>query len=144
MDRRRPRSPPVYGRHRSTESSSGTTDLSSLANPRSPMPPTGGNISGIKRSQNVAAKAAAERLAHVMATQTVDDHEDDDEDEDLSTGGVGPFRFGAPRQITGSNGGGSGRFSSGLGVGLKMNRSPSPAVLFFFLFFHLSSLLAII
>lgn len=94
------------------------------------MPPTGGNISGIKRSQNVAAKAAAERLAHVMATQTVDDHEDDDEDEDLSTGGVGPFRFGAPRQITGSNGGGSGSFGSALGVGLKMNRSPSPAVLF--------------
>ncbi|KAK2459226.1 coiled-coil protein [Trifolium repens] len=46
-------------------------------------------ISTIKRTQNVAAKAAAQRLAQVMASQAADDDEDDDED-DLG------FRYSAP------------------------------------------------
>ncbi|RDX89066.1 Coiled-coil domain-containing protein SCD2, partial [Mucuna pruriens] len=35
-------------------------------------------ISTVKRNQNVAAKAAAQRLAQVMASQTADDEEEDD------------------------------------------------------------------
>ncbi|XP_058774603.1 coiled-coil domain-containing protein SCD2-like [Vicia villosa] len=45
-------------------------------------------ISTIKRTQNVAAKAAAQRLAQVMASHTADD--DDDDDDDLG------FRYSAP------------------------------------------------
>ncbi|KAJ1375942.1 coiled-coil domain-containing protein [Sesbania bispinosa] len=37
---------------------------------------TGTGISTIKRTQNVAAKAAAQRLAQVMASQTADDDDD--------------------------------------------------------------------
>ncbi|KAK9278128.1 hypothetical protein L1049_027687 [Liquidambar formosana] len=44
-------------------------------------------LSTVKRTQNVAAKAAAQRLAQVMASQMADDDEDDD---DLG------FRYSAP------------------------------------------------
>lgn len=46
-------------------------------------------MSNVKRTQNIAARAAAQRLAQVMASQTTDeDDEDDDDDVDL--------RFAAP------------------------------------------------
>lgn len=48
-------------------------------------------FSTVKRTQNVAAKAAAQRLAQVMASQTAGDSDDDDHD-DL----VLPFRQEAP------------------------------------------------
>ncbi|KAK4597493.1 hypothetical protein RGQ29_015141 [Quercus rubra] len=47
-------------------------------------------FSTVKRTQNFAAKAAAQRLAQVMASQTADD--DDDEDDDSGLG----FRYSAP------------------------------------------------
>lgn len=68
-------------------------------------------ISTVKRTQNVAAKAAAQRLAQVMASQTVDD-DDDDDDEDLG------FRYSAPPPLT-------------LSTRNATHRSLSPAVRFF-------------
>lgn len=50
-------------------------------------------ISNIKRNQNYAAKAAAQRLAQVMASQAADngiDEDDDDGNDDID------FRFAAP------------------------------------------------
>lgn len=68
---------------------------------------TGTGISTIKRTQNVAAKAAAQRLAQVMASQTADNEEDDD---DLG------FRYTAPPPLSIS------RHST------STHRSSSPAV----------------
>lgn len=75
----------------------------------------GGGISTVKRTQNVAAKAAAQRLAQVMASQTAVAAADDDDDED----DLG-FRYTAPPPLSLSRG---------------SAKSPSPAVRFFpFLF----------
>ncbi|GMP34263.1 hypothetical protein CsSME_00007207 [Camellia sinensis var. sinensis] len=63
----------------------------------------GTGLSTIKRNQNFAAKAAVQRLAQVMASQTADD-DDDDEDDD-------GFRIGAPSSVNSIP-----------------NRSPSPAL----------------
>ncbi|CAL5373115.1 unnamed protein product [Camellia sinensis] len=63
----------------------------------------GTGLSTIKRNQNFAAKAAAQRLAQVMASQTAAD-DDDDEDDD-------GFRIGAPSSVNSIP-----------------NRSPSPAL----------------
>lgn len=126
MDRRRNASP-VYSRQWSGGSSStgSSSPARSPAHPQSRLPPVAG-MSTIKRTQNFAAKAAAQRLAQVMASQTVDD---DEEDDDLG------FRFGAPsfssRNLKPS-GGGNGNSSVGgsfSNVSIsKPNRSPSPAV----------------
>ncbi|KAE9618630.1 hypothetical protein Lalb_Chr02g0144731 [Lupinus albus] len=51
-------------------------------------------ISTVKRTQNLAAKAAAQRLAQVMASQTVADDDDDDDDDDLD------FRYTAPPPLS--------------------------------------------
>lgn len=71
----------------------------------------GGGISTVKRTQNVAAKAAAQRLAQVMASQTAVAADDDDDDED----DLG-FRYTAPPPLSLSRG---------------SAKSPSPAVRFF-------------
>lgn len=126
MDRRRNGSP-VYSRQWSGGSSStgSSSPARSPAHPQSRLPPVAG-MSTIKRTQNFAAKAAAQRLAQVMASQTVDD---DEEDDDLG------FRFGAPSFSSGNlkpGSGGTGNSSSGgafSNVSIsKPNRSPSPAV----------------
>ncbi|KAG5076057.1 hypothetical protein JHK84_057288 [Glycine max] len=65
----------------------------------------GGGISTVKRTQNVAAKAAAQRLAQVMASQTADD--DDDDEDDLG------FRYTAPPPLS---------------LSRSSARSPSPAL----------------
>ncbi|XP_060213552.1 coiled-coil domain-containing protein SCD2 [Lycium barbarum] len=49
-------------------------------------------MSNIKRTQNVAAKAAAQRLAQVMASQAATGNDDDDDDDNDDVG----FRFAAP------------------------------------------------
>ncbi|XP_027168816.1 coiled-coil domain-containing protein SCD2-like isoform X1 [Coffea eugenioides] len=90
MDRRTTESL-VYARQWSGGSSStgSSSPAGSPAHPRSRLPPATGGMSTIKRTQNVAAKAAAQRLAQVMASQATAD--DDDDDDDLG------FRFaGAP------------------------------------------------
>ncbi|CAJ1977830.1 unnamed protein product [Sphenostylis stenocarpa] len=71
---------------------------------------TATGISTVKRTQNVAAKAAAQRLAQVMASQTADD--DDEDEDDLG------FRYTAPPPLSLSRN--SAKSASTL-------RSPSPA-----------------
>ncbi|KAJ6676413.1 MYOSIN [Salix viminalis] len=120
MDRRT--ESPVYARQWSSDSrGSSSTGSSSPAHPNSRL---GSSMSTIKRTQNVAAKAAAQRLAQVMASsQTAD--EDDDEDDDLE------FRFPArPTPVSASSGFGSvNHRGSNNGVSItRPNRSPSPAL----------------
>ncbi|KAI3768907.1 hypothetical protein L6452_00003 [Arctium lappa] len=70
MDQTRAASP-VYPRKWSSESSTTTTSLSPARYHHSLSSSTTG-ISNIKRTQNVAAKAAAQRLAQVMASRATD------------------------------------------------------------------------
>lgn len=92
---------PIYPRKWSSESSA-TTAAAAAAAASPAMSPgryhhsrssSNSGISNIKRNQNVAAKAAAQRLAQVMASQNTDIDADDDDDDDLD------FRF-APTSIT--------------------------------------------
>lgn len=108
--------------------SGGSSSTGSSSPARSPAHPQSrlGQPSGystIKRTQNVAAKAAAQRLAQVMASQTTDNDDDDDEDDDLG------FRFAAPTSFgnNSASNNGSGSALSGISFG-KPNRSPSPAL----------------
>ncbi|KAM7484010.1 hypothetical protein LguiA_000019 [Lonicera macranthoides] len=94
MDRNRTASP-VYTRQWSSESSvtsaaSSSPVMSPARHHHSRSSSTTG-ISNIKRTQNFAAKAAAQRLAQVMASQSSADNDDDDDDEEMG------FRFAAPR-----------------------------------------------
>ncbi|CAI9786866.1 unnamed protein product [Fraxinus pennsylvanica] len=124
MNRNRTESP-VYTRQWSGGSSStgSSSPLGSPAHPRSRLPPAGTGMSTIKRTQNVAAKAAAQRLAKVMASKTPNDDEDE-EDDDLG------FRFGPPPPSSVSSRIDSNNSSNGLSaISLsKLNRSPSPAL----------------
>ncbi|EYU37358.1 hypothetical protein MIMGU_mgv1a004629mg [Erythranthe guttata] len=56
-------------------------------------------ISTIKRNQNFAAKAAAQRLAQVMASQSAADDDDDDDDIGDSDGDLG-LRFNPPLPLS--------------------------------------------
>ncbi|KAJ8449519.1 hypothetical protein Cgig2_005541 [Carnegiea gigantea] len=88
MDRRRAMSP-VYGRQWSNSSSNDSSSpAASPAHSRHSSLGGAGGFSTVKRTQNVAAKAAARRLAQVMASQTATDDEEDDDDLGL--------RFGPP------------------------------------------------
>ncbi|KAL3025497.1 hypothetical protein AAZX31_04G182800 [Glycine max] len=132
MDRRRNASP-VYARQWSGGSSStgSSSPAMSPAHPQSRLGPTSATgLSTVKRTQNVAAKAAAQRLARVMASQntTADDGEDDD---DLD------FRFSAPSPASlssFSSNSGSNRSASANATAIppisvaRPNRSPSPAL----------------
>ncbi|KAG5050030.1 hypothetical protein JHK85_011133 [Glycine max] len=132
MDRRRNASP-VYARQWSGGSSStgSSSPAMSPAHPQSRLGPTSATgLSTVKRTQNVAAKAAAQRLARVMASQntTADDGEDDD---DLD------FRFSAPSPASlssFSSNSGSNRSASTNATAIppisvaRPNRSPSPAL----------------
>ncbi|KAJ8569652.1 hypothetical protein K7X08_006229 [Anisodus acutangulus] len=79
-------------------------------------------MSNIKRTQNVAAKAAAQRLAQVMASQAATGNDDDDDDDD----DLG-FRFAAPTppSFSRSNGNSSNAIKPPI---LSSNRSSSPAL----------------
>ncbi|KAI9125470.1 hypothetical protein K1719_002888 [Acacia pycnantha] len=109
MDRQRTQSP-VSLRHWSSES--GIT--SPARNGHHARSSSASGISNIKRTQNVAAKAAAQRLAQVMASQTPDDDEEDDYD-------LG-FRYTAPPPLSLS------RTSKSSVPPATTNRSPSPAL----------------
>nr|GMC69111.1 coiled-coil domain-containing protein SCD2-like isoform X1 [Ipomoea batatas] len=124
MDRRRTESP-VYVRQWSGGSSStgSSSPAGSPAHPRSRLPPTVAGMSNIKRSQNVAAKAAAQRLAQVMASSQTP--EEDDEDDDLGFRRPSNTFSGNGRSHSNSNSYGS-DFSA-ISVA-KPNRSPSPAL----------------
>lgn len=119
MDRTRSDST-VIGRQWSSES--GATGTSSPAMSPSlyhhSRSASATGISNIKRTQNFAAKAAAQRLAQVMASQTADDDEDD-EDDDLG------FRYSAPPPPAFSRTVISGKPAV---PASRVTRSPSPGV----------------
>ncbi|XP_010503528.1 PREDICTED: coiled-coil domain-containing protein SCD2 isoform X2 [Camelina sativa] len=133
MDRRRAGSP-VYGRQWS-ESSNSTEATSPAMSPahRKQLGGVGG-FSTVKRTQNVAAKAAAQRLAKVMALQNKDNGDDDDEDEDedlslrFASPSLKPARH-APSSLS-STGSNSSNGNSNLPAVsfVPRNRSPSPAL----------------
>lgn len=115
---------PVYSRQRSAASSTSTNSSSSPS--RSPAHPAAAAhhhhvrsgstaLSNIKRTQNYAAKAAAQRLAQVMASQS----NDDDDEDDM------PFRYGSTPS---SNSYASTNSIHNLGSSAKATRSPSPAL----------------
>ncbi|KAJ4847071.1 scaffold protein Scd2 [Turnera subulata] len=97
-------------------------------------------LSTIKRNKNYAAKAAAQRLAQVMASQTTGDDDDDDEEEgvgDIANGGVGDlgFRYAPPPLSFSRNGGRSrpavpvaSRTTTAPTPSTATTRSPSPAL----------------
>ncbi|XP_019243983.1 PREDICTED: coiled-coil domain-containing protein SCD2-like isoform X2 [Nicotiana attenuata] len=124
MDRRRTGSP-VYARQWSGGSSStgSSSPAGSPAHPRARLPPTVTGMSTIKRTQNVAAKAAAQRLAQVMASSQPPP-DDDEDDDDLG------FRRPTAAFSTNDRRSNSNSKSSGLSaISLaKPNRSPSPAL----------------
>ncbi|KAF7123340.1 hypothetical protein RHSIM_Rhsim12G0180400 [Rhododendron simsii] len=76
MDRSRTGSP-VHTRQWSGSSTGSSSPAMSPLHPNA-RPPNG--VSTVRRTQNVAAKAAAQRLARVMASQTAEDDEEDDDD----------------------------------------------------------------
>lgn len=120
MDRRRTDSPSYTRQWSGGSSSTGSSSpVMSPAHPQSRLASAAG-ASTIKRTQNVAAKQAAMRLARVMASQTPDDNEDED-DDDLG------FRYSAPPPPLPAalrNNNYNNSFAS------RVNRSPSPAVIF--------------
>ncbi|KZV20609.1 hypothetical protein F511_32112 [Dorcoceras hygrometricum] len=62
---------------------------------------SGSGISNIKRTQNYAAKAAAQRLAQVMASQSAADNEDDEDDDGEEDNGRGlGLRFNPPLPLS--------------------------------------------
>ncbi|KAJ6712949.1 FAS-BINDING FACTOR-LIKE PROTEIN [Salix purpurea] len=86
-------------------------------------------LSSIKRNQNVAAKAAAQRLAQVMASQTADDDDDENDGDDLG------FRYSAPPPLSFSRNANSNNTNvtttskaSSTAASSRINRSPSPAL----------------
>ena len=120
MEQRRTDSP-LYGRQWSSESNITAGDSSPVMSParnRHARSSSSSGISNIKRTQNFAAKAAAQRLAQVMASQTAD--EDEDEDDDLG------FRYSAPPPLSLSRNANNGVKSAV--PSSKTTRSPSPAV----------------
>ncbi|XP_031262888.1 coiled-coil domain-containing protein SCD2-like [Pistacia vera] len=130
MDRNRTDSP-VYGRQWSSESGSISSPVVSPARHHHARSSSVSGMSTIKRNQNFAAKAAAQRLAQVMASQTADD--DDDGDDDLG------FRYSAPPPLSlslsrnvnsGSNAATATTGSNKPAVtSSRTTRSPSPASL---------------
>ncbi|KAM0034753.1 putative Coiled-coil domain-containing protein SCD2 [Helianthus debilis subsp. tardiflorus] len=122
MDRKRTESPSYTRQWSGGSSSTGSSSPAmSPAHPQSRLGQPSG-YSTIKRTQNVAAKAAAQRLAQVMASQTTGDDDEDEDDDDLG------FRFAKPTSFgSKSNGNGSGSALSGVSFA-RPNRSPSPAL----------------
>ncbi|XP_064937729.1 coiled-coil domain-containing protein SCD2-like isoform X1 [Musa acuminata AAA Group] len=121
MDRMRAGSP-AYSRQGSG-GSSGSGSSSPGMSPGHHRSASASGISGIRRTQNLAAKAANARLAQVMASQAAAEEEEDDLlPARAGAGFVGGVRFGLPRPVPSSNGGG------GASLFGRSARSPSPAL----------------
>ncbi|KAL3731120.1 hypothetical protein ACJRO7_028055 [Eucalyptus globulus] len=130
MDRKRTDSP-VYGRQWSSESAVSAAAAAAAAGSSSPAryhharsssgSGAGAGLSSVKRTQNFAAKAAAQRLAQVMASQTADDDDDEDGD-DLG------FRYSAPPPLSLSRANANAGRPGGGGAAVRAARSPSPAL----------------
>jgi len=109
----------VYGRQWNDRSSN--SGSSSPAHPLSSLQGGPGALSTVKRTQNITAKAAAQRLAQVMASQAPDE---DEEEDDLG------FRFSTSSVSSGYSNGSS--YSGGGFPAISVsrpNRSPSHAVI---------------
>ncbi|KAL0903695.1 hypothetical protein M5K25_028094 [Dendrobium thyrsiflorum] len=121
-------SSPMHARQRSGGSSnmsSSSPAMSTGHHRSSSLTVTGvGGMSTVKRTQNVAAKAAAARLAQVMASQSAADEGDGEEDDELPATAAAGFRI-ATRSTGTSNGGGAG--GTILGRGNTPSISSSPA-----------------
>ncbi|KAH0461605.1 hypothetical protein IEQ34_009180 [Dendrobium chrysotoxum] len=121
-------SSPMHARQRSGGSSnmsSSSPAMSTGHHRSSSLTVTGvGGMSTVKRTQNVAAKAAAARLAQVMASQSAADEGDGEEDDELPATAAAGFRI-ATRSTGTSNGGGAG--GTILGRANTPNISSSPA-----------------
>ncbi|KAE8698862.1 Coiled-coil domain-containing protein SCD2 [Hibiscus syriacus] len=137
MDRKRTESP-VYTRRWTSHSGTGSTGGSVESPTLSPAhhPPhharssSATGISSIKRTQNFAAKAAAQRLAQVMASQTTDDDDEEDDGDDLG------FKYSAPPPLAMSRKVNAAATAGGAGNKAALNstrigRSPSHADLIF-------------
>ncbi|GAB2280766.1 hypothetical protein Dimus_015392 [Dionaea muscipula] len=110
---------------RRTSDSSITGSVSPAAHPHHARSASATSISYVKRTQNFAAKAAAQRLAQVMASQTTDG---DDEDDDDGSSDLGFFHAPSAPALSRNavyNGGGGGK--PGLPPARTSNRSRSPA-----------------
>lgn len=125
MDRRRPVSP-VYSRQWSGSNSStgSSSPAMSPAHPQSRLAAGATGFSTVKRTQNAAAKVAAQRLAKVMASQTSADEDDDDEENGFKFAVPAPP---APSPFSMANNYSSGNSIPAISVS-RPNRSPSPAV----------------
>ncbi|KAJ6703231.1 MYOSIN [Salix viminalis] len=131
MDRQRTGSP-LYTRQWTSDSGASPA-AATVPNARHGHHARSASASGfstIKRNQNVAAKAAAQRLAQVMASQTADDDDDDDnEGDDLG------FRYSAPPPLSLSRNANSNSNNvittskaSVISASSRINRSTSPAL----------------
>ncbi|CAK9144393.1 unnamed protein product [Ilex paraguariensis] len=132
MDRSRTENP-VYIRQWSSESGATAGSSSPVMSPvrhHHSRSSSATGISNIKRTQNFAAKAAAQRLAQVMASQAAADNDDDDDDEDNDDL---EFRFGAPppmsllRTLNNNSSNGNTTVRPAIPP-TKITRSPSPAL----------------
>ncbi|GAB4828533.1 hypothetical protein Ancab_018192 [Ancistrocladus abbreviatus] len=110
---------PIYTRRWTSES----TNAGSLspARPHHVRSASTTGISNVKRTQNFAAKAAAQRLAQVMASQTTDE-EEEEEEADLG------FRYGSPAPALARSAIGNGGSKPALPTAKTSSRSSSPAV----------------
>lgn len=129
MDPNRTESP-VYARQWGSESGSTSSPAMSPARHHHARSSSSSGLSTIKRNQNVAAKAAAQRLAQVMASQTADDDEDDDDDLGFRYSAPPPLALSRSRNVNGaSNAGNASAASTKPAVtSSRINRSPSPAL----------------
>ncbi|KAK7257767.1 hypothetical protein RIF29_31987 [Crotalaria pallida] len=92
MDRRRTESPVYTGQWSGGSSSTRSSSRGDvIAHPQSRLGPTSIGLSTVKLTQNVAAKAAAQRLARVTASQTITIDDGDEDGDDLD------FRFSNPQ-----------------------------------------------
>ncbi|XP_010556094.1 PREDICTED: coiled-coil domain-containing protein SCD2 [Tarenaya hassleriana] len=123
MERARTESP-SYFRQWSNESGPNAVAPSSPARHHHARSSSVTGMSNVKRAQNVPAKAAAQRLAKVMASQTTEDDDDDD--------GVGDdlgFRYGGPPPLSFPRNSASRPTASAAVVAPpKIARSSSPAL----------------
>ncbi|KAK1551960.1 hypothetical protein Q3G72_007998 [Acer saccharum] len=136
MERNRTDSP-VYARQWSSESGSTTATGSSspAMSPARHHHARSSSVTGlstIKRNQNFAAKAAAQRLAQVMAssqTAAEDEDDDDDEDDDLGFRYTAPPPMSRPRNVNGGSNTASANTTTRPAISsTRINRSPSPAI----------------
>ena len=128
MERKRTDSP-LYIRQWSSESGAGSNTSSPGMSPSRAThsrSSSATSFSSVKRTQNFAAKAAAQRLAQVMASQTTDDdYEEDDADLGFRYSAPPPLSLSLTRNLTNT----TAANNKPTVPPVRTNRSPSPAVI---------------